>query len=60
MYMVINDDFATNLSSYQKYEVNAEHNNLKWCEFEQSYSGKFDHKYCCNDLINFKSKKNCF
>ena len=36
-----NDDFATNLSSYQKYEGNAQHHHHKWSGYEQTYSGKF-------------------
>ena len=34
-----NDDFATNLSSYHKYDVNAEHKNHEWIRYEQTYSG---------------------
>ena len=37
-----NDDLATNLPFYKKYEVNAEYNNNKWSRYEQSYSGEFD------------------
>ena len=42
LYEYEKDDFVTNLTFYQKYEVNAKYNNNEWSGYEQSYSGEFD------------------
>ena len=41
LYDYENDDFSTFLSSYQKHDFNAVHNNHEWARYVQTYSGKF-------------------